>query len=1095
MSVVDEVNVLIGTAGSGHALVGPQMPHGMVKLGPDTISLPCGGYDYNDSKVIGFSHTHLEGVGGRGGRGNILLTATTGRLITDEKQYASRFSHDRETAEVGYYQVFLEDYGVNVELTATLHAGFHRYVFPEAGRAQILVDIGHTLGYWNNCEDGNIQVVDDTTMQGYGVYPIYKPGSSPFTVYFYIKFDKPFHCYGVWIDNNIMSGARDGHGKKTGAYGGYCTLEGEPIQVKVGISYISIEQARYNLVKEIPDWNFDEIKTKNKKAWDELLGRVKIEGGGKDQRVQFYSALYRSLNQPVDYTEYDWYHSGYSGKAEVYPADELHFYGDDWAIWDTFRTTHPLQTILEPEIQNDMAETLVGIYEQGGWLPMATAPNLGYNQVMIGHNAASVIAGIYTRGFREFRVQRAYEAMRKTATEEHDDPELRRLGTPQIYKDLGYCPAEDQGDEDDFSVSISLELTYADWCTAQMARAVGNMKDYEYFMNRAYNYRNLLDPEVGFMRRRDKDGLGVEPFNPADSFKNGFCECSSWEYTFFVPHDMQGLINLIGGREAFIKKLDDFFAGGHYNYQNETSIQVPFLYNYAGAPWKTQEVVRYYLKNKYNSKVDGLFGEDDAGAMSAWYVFAALGIYPVCPGQDVYVLSSPVFEKVVIDAGSGNKFIIEAEDVSEQNMYIQSATLRGESLDKPWITYDDIARGGALKFKVGPTPNREWGSALEAAPPSMTEEKPAFRYSDINISSMSIKSGETFTVSVIVKNEGELGGEAVRIYANDECVSTKVVFLQPEETKEAKFECRLYKPGFYTIKIDDLDVRGVNVIGSKPAVFEYEDSIGVSESMIPYGEDRWIYASGGVKNIGSREGVERVVLYVSEKEIDGKNIELAPGERREVTFRFKLIEPGSNAIRIGRSLPEIVDIAVKPDERWCTFSTTRAEYYQAGAHLYIKAAGYHNRPEFGILYLNRKIKGKFDVITKIATEENTSPYAPAGIIVKNNMRDMEDLNGYTTVGAMSRRGYFFNCHTSVNNYCKPYKYALGCPEAPYWLKLEKRGNFFAGYYSKDGVDWVLLNKANVPGAGTFQEVGLFVNSASPEMRMVKFEHFSIEERS
>ncbi len=1092
--VVDEVNVFIGTAGSGHALVGPQMPHGMVKLGPDTISLPCGGYDYNDPKIIGFSHTHLEGVGGRGGRGNISLTATTRELIVDEKKYASRFSHDKETAEVGYYQVLLQDYNVNVELTASKHVGFHRYTFPRSDKAQILVDIGHTLGSWNNCRDGNIQIVDDTTIQGYGVYPISNPKSNPFTVYFYIKFDKAFSLHGIWLGDDIMPDASKGQGTKIGAYARYHTSEGEQIQVKVGISYISIEQAQYNLEKEIPHWDFNKVRVKNREAWEKLLGRVKVEGGSDEQRVQFYSALYRSLNQPTDYTEYEWYHSGYSGKSEIHPTDGHDFYGDDWAIWDTFRTTHPLQAIIEPERQNDMAETFVRIYEHGGWLPMATAPNLGYNQVMIGHNAASVIAGIYDRGFRNFNIHKAYEAMRKTAMEQHEDSRLKRLGTPKLYTELGYYPGGDEETEEDtFSVSITMELVYADWCTAQMAKAVGNMKEYEYFMDRAYSYRNLFDPRVGFMRRKHRNGAWVEPFNPADSFKNGFCECSSWEYTFFVPHDIQGLVNLIGGREAFAKKLDDFFAGGHYNYQNETSIQVPFLYNYVGAPWKTQKVVRYYINNKYRLKPDGLFGEDDAGAMSAWYVFAVLGIYPVCPGHGVYVLSSPVFEKVVIDTGYGNAFTIMADNVSEKNMYIQQASLNGEPLYKPWITHQGIIKGGVLQFKMGPEPNMEWGSRPEAIPPSMTSEIPEFEYSDMNVPSKQIRSDEDFTVSVVIRNQGAIGGETVKIYANDKCISSKVVFLQAGETKKFEFDCRLYNPGSYTIRIDDLTSEVV-LVDSKPAIFKYQDNIYLSDYMIPYGCDKWIYAYGYVKNIGSMDGCEQVVLYIDGKETQRKSIELMPGDEKKVSFRFKLTHPGNYSIKIGSSTEKVLDVAVEPDEKWRTFSTTRAEYYQAGEHLYISAAGYQSRPEFGVLYLNKKIGGDFDVITKIAMEDNTSPYAPAGIMIKNDIKYHEILDGYVVLGAMSKRGYFFNCHTSIENYYKSPKYAVDCPEVPYWFKLEKRGNVFAGYYSKDGVKWILLNRAKVPNAHSSQHIGLFVNSASPEMRMVKFEYFTVERR-
>lgn len=713
---IDYVNVFIGTAGSGHAIVGPQLPGGMVKLCPDTDRLPCAGYDYTDLKILGFSHTHTEGAGASGGRGNILLTAATGKVKTDETVYASRYSHDRETGKIGYYQVFLSDCSVDVELTCSRHTGLHRYTFCDlSDKPYIIIDIGHTLGSRNNCTCLSMQVIDPYTVCGFGEYPII-PGhhKPPYTVYYFIQFDRPAVRYGTWDENRYTEDKPFTEGTK----GGGCFWFGEQarqVNVKVALSYISIEKAKENMLREIPGWDFERVVKDAQDQWEELLSRVKAEGPDEEKKIVFYSGLYRALNQPVNYEEYGEQLNLFGEGAQ--PSGGRGFYLDDWAIWDTFRTTHPLQTIIAPETRDDIAHSLIQIFEKGGWLPVCTSPNKGYHPEMIGHNAVSILLDAAVKGFKGFDIQKAYQAAKKTAMEY--DPDLHRLGTPKEYIDLGYIPGGPDMKDDNFSVSITMEFAYADRCTAGLAKLAGYEEESQYFLNRAMNYRHLFDAKTGFARRKDKDGHWIEPFEPSDSFKRGFCECTSWEYTFFVPHDIQGLINLIGGKEAFVKKLDDFFQGEFFNYLNETSLQVPYLYVYGGAPWKTQWVVREYLNRIYKNRPDGLWGEDDAGAMSAWMVFSAMGFYPVCPGQGVYVLGSPMFPEIVIDTELKTQFVINTEHFSDQNVYVKKVLWNKEAYDKSYITHEMIKKGGVLTFVMDCQPELH---LFKETPPSLTEE-------------------------------------------------------------------------------------------------------------------------------------------------------------------------------------------------------------------------------------------------------------------------------------------------------------------------------------------------------------------------------------
>ena len=730
LDVTRYVDPFIGTRGEGNVIPGPCLPHGMVKLSPDTNAGPgsVDAYEYANDRIEGFSHTHLEGPGGRGyGYSQILLVPTTGPLAITEDAYASAFSHDTEEAHPGYYSVRLDRYNIHVELTATAHCGFHRYRFPASADARILIDVSHTRGV---ATGGHVEIVGDRAVQGYGVYCVHPlialataadPGTTAERkVYFYAEFDAPFSSFGTWSGKRIAPGSSDASGRDIGAFLSYETSENEIIQVKVGLSSIDMEQARENLAREIPEWDFGGVRERARGAWNDLLSRIEVSGGEESHRTQFYTALYHSLLQPTDYTEYGRFWSGADGKGTVFPADGRHYYSDDWCLWDTFRTTHPLQTLIEPSRRSDMVWSQVHLYEQGGWLDKCPWQATGYSRIMIGNHVICEILDAYAKGFQDFDLEKAYQAMSKSAQEDNANILSKHfcgyldLGIPADYLELGYVPQECDPTQ---SVSMTLEYAYNDWCMAQMAKALGKTDDYVSYLRRSLNYTNTWNPAAGFMQPKSRRGNWVEPFDPAEG--SGFCEADSWRYTWFVPHDPQGLIRLMGGIDQFVRKLDTFFDQGRYDPSNEPDFHVPYLYVYAGAPYKTQKRVREILETAFDAAPSGLPGNDDSGATSSWYVLSTLGLYPVCPGDPTYVIGSPLFEKVVLhldpDAPRGRTFTIEAHNTSRDHPYIQAASLNGEALKRAWLHHSEIAAGGTLELEMGPYPSA-WATEEEYLP-------------------------------------------------------------------------------------------------------------------------------------------------------------------------------------------------------------------------------------------------------------------------------------------------------------------------------------------------------------------------------------------
>ncbi|HFE52646.1 MAG TPA: glycoside hydrolase family 92 protein, partial [Bacteroidetes bacterium] len=542
---VDFVNLFIGTKGGGNTLPGPQLPHGMVKLGPDTVPpegrANPGGYEYNDSLIVGFTHRHVDGAGG-GGYQNVLAMPTTGKLHVQELEYASPYRHASETARPGYYAVTLDRYGVRVELTATRHAGFHRYTFSTADTAHILIDASHGMyfrrrpgGYLYKPEVAShypayVRFLNSHSLEGAVVHHdnCGRNKRNPTILYFYAEINRSSTSHGTWNEAEIARGSQQTFGKDVGAYFDLPVRPGEVVLLKVGISYISAEQARENVRREIPDWDFERVAAAAREKWNELLSRVRVSDGKRDDLVKFYTALYRVFGQPTDMSEYGRYYSGFDGL--VHPCRGHRFYSDDWCIWDTFRTTHPLQALVEPEILNDVLQSYVRIYEQGGWLP--SCPKVfNYAPCMPGNHVIAVIADLVAKGFRDFDLPTAYEATRKLATSQKEPAYgevYTRLGTPPEYRRLGFAPfgAYWAKHETDASVSVTLDFSYNDWCLARLARHLGRENDAQFFEKQSKNYRHLFDRSTGFFRPKRRDGTWVEPFDPLS--RTASTESNAW---------------------------------------------------------------------------------------------------------------------------------------------------------------------------------------------------------------------------------------------------------------------------------------------------------------------------------------------------------------------------------------------------------------------------------------------------------------------------------------------------------------------------------------------------------------------------------------
>ncbi|MCF8234813.1 MAG: GH92 family glycosyl hydrolase [Bacteroidales bacterium] len=719
-SAYDHMDPFIGTDGHGHTFPGATMPFGMVQLSPDTRKDSwdgCSGYHYSDNTIMGFSHTHLSGTG-VGDYGDIRIMPTVGELHLEPgtaedpaSGYRSSFSHDREKASPGYYAVTLDDYDIDVELTVTKRAGFHKYIFPETEQAHIIIDLFEGVTS-DKVEFAQVDVMGNQVVAGVRKTDGWADNQR---VYFYAVFSKPFKDFGILDDGKQLKTREKTYGENVKAWFDFDFEEGEEFYIRIGISPVSVEGAKLNLMHEIPGWDFKKTLKDARKSWEDQLAKIEVEGSD-EQKTVFYTAMYHSFIAPNLFTDHDGNYRGHDG--QTHQAKDFTAY-TVFSLWDTFRATHPLFTIVERERSNDFVKTMLDIHDKGGLLPVW---ELAGNETdcMIGYHSVPVITDAWMKGIRDFDLRRAYDAMRRSAGQ--DEFGLK------AYREYGYIPADKEGE----SVSKTLEYAYDDWCIARIAKVLERDNEYKRYIKRAQYYKNLFDDSSGFMRGK-RNGMFVEPFNPAEvNFM--LTEANTWQYTFFVPQDVSGLMELFGGEEPFTRKLDEMFSAsadlsgrhqpditgliGQYAHGNEPSHHMAYLYNYAGKPWKSQEMVHRVLTSQYSDEPDGLCGNEDCGQMSSWYVLSAMGFYPVTPGDTIYAIGTPVMEKAVINLENSKHFEIKAEGVSEENFYIQSASLNGKPYNKSYITHGDIMRGGELVFSMGSEPNKKWGSGVGERPVS-----------------------------------------------------------------------------------------------------------------------------------------------------------------------------------------------------------------------------------------------------------------------------------------------------------------------------------------------------------------------------------------
>ena len=716
------VNPFIGTGGHGHTFPGATVPFGMVQLSPDTRLEGwdgCSGYHYSDSIIYGFSHTHLSGTG-VSDYGDILFMPMTdkysfsnGKENNFTEGYFSAFDKSTEIASPGYYSVFLENPKITVELSATERCGIQKYTYAKAENAYIIIDLEHR----DKVVYSSLKIISDTEIEGVRESDAWAKHQY---VYFVAKFSKPFKNYIIQQNDTIVKDKDfvKGENLKIALDFGKFDINDKVI-VKVGISAVSTDGARKNLDAEIPKWNFNNVLKQAQKKWNNELGKIIVEGDNEKKKI-FYTALYHSLIAPNLFIDVDGKYRGTDLK--IHTADNFTNY-TVFSLWDTYRATHPLYTIIEQEKTLDFIKTFLHQYKFGGQLPVWELAG-NYTGCMIGYHSVSVIADAFVKGIDDFDTELAFEAMKNSAMKDN-------LGL-KGYKLYGFIPAEEESE----SVSKTLEYAYDDWCIAQMAKKLNKIDDYKYFIDRAQNYRNIYDPSTGFMRAKFH-GIWKTPFNPAEVDFN-FTEANSWQYSFYVPQDISGLANLLGGFDKFDLKLDELFstssdlAGrqqsditgliGQYAHGNEPSHHMAYLYSFAGNAWKTQQKVNQIMTTMYSNSPDGLIGNEDCGQMSSWYVLSAMGFYQVTPGSKDFIFGTPSFNKATINLESGKKFRILTDNLSDKNIYIQSVKLNGKDYKKSYISYDELIAGGELVFVMGANPNKEFGKAENNRPISVIND-------------------------------------------------------------------------------------------------------------------------------------------------------------------------------------------------------------------------------------------------------------------------------------------------------------------------------------------------------------------------------------
>ena len=689
------VNQYVGTGGHGHTFMGANVPFGLVQLGPTEPTRGwdwCSGYYYDDDELIGFGHMHLSGTG-IGCLGDVAFLP-----VKDFKQTSTRFTHDAEKVHPGYYSLQLTDPNVLVELTATERCGFHRYTFKNGAKAQLALDLSQCIG-WDKLNDCLLTQESTTRLTGFRRS---NGWAADRRIYFSIDFSQPVTVHRLDSMERVVVSVADNT---------------KPLLVKVALSPVSIDKAKLNMQAEMAGWDFDATVKAADDAWNRELARIQIQTNDQTKKRVFYTAMYHLMTSCSKFNDVDREYRGADGK--VHKADFTNY--TTLSLWDTYRAAHPLMTVAFPEMQRDFAQTFLNIYKQQGRLPVWHLMG-SETDCMVGNPGAIVLADLTMKGFVEDK-ELALEALKATQMKD-----IRSLG---LLKEHGYIPWNLEPENE--TVAKALEYCAADDGVAKVAKLLGKVDDYEYFFNRSRSYKKYYDPETRFMRAVGTDGKFRLPFNPffAEHRTNDYTEGNAWQYTFLVPHDVKGLIQLFGSDKAFMSKLDSLFfvegwAGdnaspdmsgmtGQYAHGNEPSHHVIYMYNYAGRPDKAAPLLRKMLNEMYLDQPDGLSGNEDVGQMSAWYILSSVGLYQVDPVGGRFVIGSPLFDKATVNVGGGKTFTVVAKNNSDRNIYVQSARLNGKALKNSYIEFNDIHHGGTLELVMGPKPSK-WGAAPACRP-------------------------------------------------------------------------------------------------------------------------------------------------------------------------------------------------------------------------------------------------------------------------------------------------------------------------------------------------------------------------------------------
>ena len=717
LDLVKYVDPFIGTDGHGHTYPGASMPFGLVQLSPDNGISGwdwCSGYHYSSNRIVGFSHTHLSGTG-VGDMLDILILPTNHSVNYDPgnnnpfsfEPYYETFSHNNETAEAGYYAVQLDKSQIQVELTATKRAGFHKYHFPEPDTCSILIDLGFAVNY-DSVTSSHIKIISDTLITGFRYSTGWAQNQKTF---FAIRFSEPMLAYDlISSDNLVYDAATSIEGKHVKGIIRFFPDENQELMMKVGISAVSEENALISINNEMQDWDFELIKDNTQSAWNEKLNSIKVTSKDEKLLKVFYTAMYHAMLSPGTFSD------SITNNTYQYRSPNDMIYTDTsfcnyhtFSLWDTYRAAHPLFTIIAPDLVQDFVRAMLAHYRDTGLLPVWSLW-ANETETMIGYHAIPVIYDAYKKGLLpDLSADSLYVAMKSSAFQ-------NKRETP-LYVEHGYIPADNLSN----TVSKTLEYAFDDWCIAQMARDLNKMDEHYYFTERAAYYKNVFDSSTRFMRAKLANGEWKAPFDPLDTrYENDYTEGNAWQYTWYVPHDVQQLIRMMGGPEAFEKKLDSLFALepdmgeeavldvsgmiGQYVHGNEPSHHIIYLYNYINKPWKTQEKVLEIINTMYSDKPDGLCGNEDCGQMSAWLIFNALGFYPVNPANGNYDLGIPLFDRAEIDLPGINTFIIQKKNGDPGNKYVKSITLNGNKIDNLIITHQQIMSGGILEFEMTDSP-------------------------------------------------------------------------------------------------------------------------------------------------------------------------------------------------------------------------------------------------------------------------------------------------------------------------------------------------------------------------------------------------------